>query len=221
MVPGGFPWSWRVRVMLGGPRGRGRSEAARHGADARGVYRPQRIGPTVLLLARDTGATGRRSTRRGAEAGTARPIERDSAIAERHERRVPDHDMVEQVDVEQAPGGERLRRQVQVVRAGGRIATGMVVDEDDARRVRADSVPEELAHADEGGGDVALGQRASCPTPEVMPILKLRGPLPAPPRHGLGKRITVPKGPPLHGGRNVREDRVVSRCSKTGSFWSW
>ena len=212
--------------MLGGPRGRGRSEAARHGADARGVYRPQRIGLTVLVLARDTGATGggsagRSSAGRRAHTVGAGPVERDTAIAERHERRVPDHDMVEQVDVEQAPGGERLRRQVQVVRAGGRIATGMVVDEDDARRVRADSVPEELAHADEGGGDVALGQRASCPTPEVMPILKLRGPLPAPPRHGLGKRITVPKGPPLHGGRNVREDRVVSRCSKTGSFWSW
>ena len=86
----------------------------------------------------------------------ARPVERDAAIAERHERRVPDHDVVEQVDVEEPPGGERLGRQVEVVRAGRRVATRVVVDEDDARRIRADSVAEELADADEGGGDVAL-----------------------------------------------------------------
>ena len=122
-------------MRLGGPRGRGRSEAARHGADARGVYRPQRIGPTVRPSCATPRRTGGRSARRGAQAAGARAVERDTAVAERHERRVPDDEVVEQVDVEEPPGGERLRGQVQVVRAGGRVATRVVVDEDDARRV--------------------------------------------------------------------------------------
>ena len=69
---------------------------------------------------------------------------------------MPDHDVVEQLDVEQPARRERLRGQVQVVRARCRIAARVVVDEDRAGRVDPDGVPEELADPDQGGADVAL-----------------------------------------------------------------
>ena len=70
-----------------------------------------------------------------------------------------DDEVVEQVDVEQAAGGEGLGRQVQVVGRRRRVARGVVVDHDHARGVEPDRVAEELADADERGADVALVDR--------------------------------------------------------------
>lgn len=49
-------------------------------------------------------------------------IERDAAIAERDIGVIPDHEMIEDLDVEQTPGSEGLGRQVEVVRTRGRVA---------------------------------------------------------------------------------------------------
>ena len=64
---------------------------------------------------------GGSSASRGAQAVGPGPVERDAAIAERDERRVADHDVVEQLDVEKPARRERLCGEVQVVRAGCRI----------------------------------------------------------------------------------------------------
>src|SRR5207247_11428892 len=77
----------------------------------------------------------------------ARPIEGHPSIAQRHVRVMADHEVVEQVDVEQATGSQRLGRQVQVVGRGRRVARWMVVDEDRSRRVEPDRVAIELADA--------------------------------------------------------------------------
>ncbi len=69
---------------------------------------------------------------------------------------MPDHEVVEEVDVEQPPGGQRLGGQVEVVRAGGRVAARVVVDEDDPAGVQAHGVTEELADPDEARRHVAL-----------------------------------------------------------------
>ena len=64
--------------------------------------------------------------------------------------------MVEQVDVEEPAGGERLGGQVEVVGARRRVAGGVVVDEDHRRRALADRIAEELSDANEGGAHVPL-----------------------------------------------------------------
>jgi hypothetical protein len=53
--------------------------------------------------------------------------------------------MVEQVDVEEAAGGEGLGRQLKVVRRGRRVAARMVVHEDQGAGVRTDGLAVELA----------------------------------------------------------------------------
>ena len=70
-----------------------------------------------------------------------------------------DDEVVEQGDVEQPAGGERLRGQVQVVGRRRRVAARVVVDEDDARRVEPDRVAEQLADPDQRRADVALVDR--------------------------------------------------------------
>src|SRR5258706_7446354 len=89
----------------------------------------------------------------------ARAIERDPAIPQRGVGVVPDHEVVEDVNVEEAPSGQRLGRQVQVVRRWRRVARGVVMDEDDPRGVQPDRVPEQLADADEARAHVALVRR--------------------------------------------------------------
>jgi hypothetical protein len=67
-------------------------------------------------------ARGDRRSRPGSGPGrrsagaTLRAVEGDAAIAQRDPGVVADHEMVEQVDVEQAAGGEGLGGQVEVVR---------------------------------------------------------------------------------------------------------
>ncbi len=85
-----------------------------------------------------------------------RPVEGHPAVPQRHVRVVADDQVVEQRDVEEPAGGERLGRQVEVVRGWRRVARGVVVDEDDARGVEPDRVPEELADAHQRRADVAL-----------------------------------------------------------------
>jgi hypothetical protein len=48
--------------------------------------------------------------------GLLRPVESDSAIAQAHVRITADDDVVEDADVEQLPGRDRLRGEVQIVR---------------------------------------------------------------------------------------------------------
>ena len=64
--------------------------------------------------------------------------------------------MVQHRDVEQAPGGDRLGGEVEVIRTRVDVARWVVVDEDQGRRVAADRFAEQLAHPDEGARDVAL-----------------------------------------------------------------
>ena len=54
----------------------------------------------------------------GGPGARPRPIEGNAPVAQRHVRVVADHQVVEQLDVEQAARGECLGRQVQVVRRG-------------------------------------------------------------------------------------------------------
>ena len=70
-----------------------------------------------------------------------------------------DDQVVEDLDVEEAPGGERLGRQVQVVRRRGRVARRVVVDQDDASRVEPDRVAEQLTDTNQRRGHVALVDR--------------------------------------------------------------
>ena len=86
----------------------------------------------------------------------ARAIERDAAVAERDIGIVADHQVVEDIDVEQAAGGQRLRGQVEIVGRWRRVARRVVVDEDDARGVEADRVAKQLPNADQRRADVAL-----------------------------------------------------------------
>ena len=62
--------------------------------------------------------------------------------------------------VEQPAGGDRLGGQVEIVRARRRVARRVVVDEDDARRVLADRVAEELADADQRRARRCPGRRS-------------------------------------------------------------
>ena len=86
----------------------------------------------------------------------AGPVEADPTVAKRHVGVVADHEVIEQVDVQEAARRERLRGQVEVVGRGRGVAGRVVVDEDHAGSVQADGVPEQLAHADQRRADVAL-----------------------------------------------------------------
>ena len=136
--------------------------------------------------------TGRATARR-------RPVEGHAAVAQRHVRVVADDEVVEQVDVEQAAGRERLGREVQVVRGRRRVARRVVVDEDHARRVEPDGVPEQLADPDERRRHVALvdGRDAQ------DDVLRVRGSRPAAPRARAGPS----------GGRAGRRRRAASGWS--------
>jgi hypothetical protein len=52
----------------------------------------------------------------GCDPVSGRPVERDAAIAEGDPGVVTDDEVIEEVDVEQSPCGERFCRQVEVVR---------------------------------------------------------------------------------------------------------
>ncbi len=71
-----------------------------------------------------------------------------------------DDEVVQNGYVEQPAGGDRLRRQVQIVRTGLRIPRWVVVHHDESRRVLPHRVAEEFADAHQGGGDVADGEGA-------------------------------------------------------------
>ena len=104
--------------------------------------------------------SGRRSVRLSRlRAAALRPIEGDAAVAQRDVRVVADHQVVEQGDVEQPAGGQRLGGQVQVVGRRRRVAGRVVVDEDDAGGVEPDRVAEQLADAHQRRADVALVDR--------------------------------------------------------------
>ena len=51
-----------------------------------------------------------------------------------------DDEVVEQVDVEEPAGGQRLGGEVEIVGRRRRVAARVVVDEDQARRVEPDGV---------------------------------------------------------------------------------
>src|SRR5689334_19504513 len=84
------------------------------------------------------------------------PVERDTSVAQRHESVVPDDEMVEERDVEQAARRDRLRREMEVIGTGRRIARWMVVDEDHPGRIESDRVPKQLPDPHEGRRHVAL-----------------------------------------------------------------
>ena len=65
-------------------------------------------------------------------------FERDPAVAQAQPRPVADDEVVEDGDVEQAPGRDGLGGEMEVVRARGRVPGGMVVDEDEPRGVQPD-----------------------------------------------------------------------------------
>ena len=89
--------------------------------------------------------------------GRARPgaVEGHAAVAQRHPGVVADHHVVEDVDVEQPPGGDRLGGEVEVVGARRRVAGRVVVAQDDAGGVEPDGVAEQLPHPHQRRGDVA------------------------------------------------------------------
>ena len=115
-------------------RDRGRVAPMCHGSGraARAVY--QRLPVDGRVRPRSGGQSAAALRRR------RRSIEGDAAVAQRDVRVVADDEVVEQADVEQPAGGERLGGQVQVVRRRRRVAARVVVDEDHARGVEPDRV---------------------------------------------------------------------------------
>ncbi len=101
------------------------------------------------------------SAARGRPAARAglRAIEGDAPVAQRHERVVPDDEVVEQLDVQQPAGRQRRRGQVEIVRGGCRVAAWMVMHEDDSRCIESDGIAIQLPHPHERRADVALVDR--------------------------------------------------------------
>ena len=130
----------RRRRSRGGPRG--------------GIHSPGRAGSPRSIPGRPW--RGRRAAQSAARARVARPVERHAPVAQRDVRVVADDEVVEQLDVEQPAGRQRLGGQVEVVRRRRRVARRVVVDEDDAGRVEPDRVAEELADPDQRRRHVAL-----------------------------------------------------------------
>ena len=101
----------RLGRRPGRDRGRVTPMAAGSGrAGPRSIPEARRSGRRASPAAGASQAYARRPARR------RRPIEGDAAVAQRDVGVVADHEVVEQVDVEQPAGGERLGGQVQVVR---------------------------------------------------------------------------------------------------------
>ena len=86
----------------------------------------------------------------------ARAIEGDPAITQGCVCIVANHQVVEDIDVEQAAGVQSLRGRVEIVGRWRRVARRVVVDEDDARGVEAEGVSEQLADTDDRRADGAL-----------------------------------------------------------------
>src|SRR3954453_16903371 len=76
-------------------------------------------------------------------------VERHAPVAERDPGVVADHDVVQDVEVQEPSRGDRLGGEVEILRRRRRVARGVVVDEDDARSVEPDGVPEQLPDPDE------------------------------------------------------------------------
>ena len=96
-------------------------------------------------------------------ATAAGPIERDAPIAHADVDVMADDEMVEHGHVQQPASGDRLRGQVEVIRARCRIPGRMVVDQDDARRVLPDGVAKQLADANQRRRDVPSVDRSRQP----------------------------------------------------------
>lgn len=111
----------------------------------------------MALVASTIGRGVARGVGRGRLADIGPVREGNAAVAQTRPagRVVGDDQMVEQLDVEQPTGGERLGGQVHVVRRRRRVAARVVVGDDDAGGVHANGEPEKLADAHERGGDVA------------------------------------------------------------------
>src|SRR5204863_348163 len=62
-------------------------------------------------------------------------VERHAPVAERDPGVVADHDVVQDVEVQEPSRGDRLGGEVEILRRRRRVARGVVVDEDDARSV--------------------------------------------------------------------------------------
>ena len=147
----------RASPVSGGSRGSSAGSGGQPGQYTRSL-------PALPVSGRGLAAgcgAGSRAGRAAQSAARApcRPVERDAAVAQRDVGVVADDEVVEQLDVEQAAGGERLGGQVEVVRRRRRVARRMVVDEDDAGRVEPDRVAEELADPDQRRRHVALVDR--------------------------------------------------------------
>src|SRR3954471_8782617 len=82
-------------------------------------------------------------------------VEGDAPVAERDPGVVTDHDVIQDVEVQEPSRRDRLGGEVEVLRRGRGVARGVVVDEDDARSVEPDGVPEQLPDPDERRRDVA------------------------------------------------------------------
>ena len=69
---------------------------------------------------------------------------------------MPDDQVIQQPDVQQAAGGQCLRGKVEVVWTGCWVSRRMVVNQDDAGRVEPDGVAIQLPDPHQGGRHVAL-----------------------------------------------------------------
>ena len=94
------------------PRGGSRRITLRSGSFVRhGNHVCRR--PTGVKRCTDSGSPAEPTSARPLAFG---PVERHAAVPKRHVRVVADYEVVEEVDVEEAAGGERFGRQVKVVR---------------------------------------------------------------------------------------------------------
>ena len=98
----------------------------------------------------------RRHRSRSVPQAAAGPVERDAPVAQADECVVADDEVVQHRHVQQPAGSDRLGRQVEIVRAGRRVARGVVVDHDDARCVAPDGVPEQFPDPHQRRRHVAL-----------------------------------------------------------------
>jgi len=66
-------------------------------------------------------------------------------------RRLPHHEMIEHLDLDELPRPNQIPRHLNVSLAGRWIAAGVVVDQNDRRRRHNDRRPEHLARVHEQG----------------------------------------------------------------------
>src|SRR6185436_12821519 len=82
----------------------------------------------------------------------------------------PQNDMVEDINLQQLPGANQVARHFDVRVARGRVAAGMIVDDDEGGSIGRDGAAENLPRVNENGVERAIRDflQANQPPPRVQ-----------------------------------------------------